>query len=168
MLKNLIITGFMLSGKSSVGKLLSEKIKWNFIDLDKLIEDEEKLSISEIFKLKGEKYFRNIEYLKLRNFLHLKKNIISLGGGTFCSYRNINVIKKVGISILLKSDIDEILERASINQIIKRPLFNNNLKTLFNKRQKFYNKADIKIITKNKTIENICDEIIYKINNLYK
>lgn len=164
MLKNLIITGFMLSGKSSIGELLSKKIGFNFIDLDKFIEEKENKIISDIFKYNGEKYFRDKEYEFLKSFLYSKNNIISLGGGTFCSYRNINLIKKIGISIFLDSDIDEIIDRAKINEIKKRPLFNNNFKVLFYKRQKYYNQASIKIITKNKNIENICDDIIEKIN----
>jgi len=166
MLKNLIIAGFMLSGKSSVGELLSKKLYFNFIDTDKLVEKKENKSISDIFKYKGEKYFRDIEYKILKEIMYSKNNVISLGGGTFCSYRNINLIKKIGVSIFLDSDIDEIIKRANVDEIIKRPLFNKDFISLFYKRRKYYNYANIKIITKEKSIEDICSEIIEKINKI--
>ena len=85
MTKNLVLTGMMGVGKSTIGKSLAKRLSYNFLDMDRLIEDREGCSINIIFKNKGENYFRKIETaLSLRE---LKKNntIISLGGGAFLS-----------------------------------------------------------------------------------
>ena len=83
MAKNLILTGMMGVGKSTVGKNLAKKLKYNFIDIDKLIETKEKSSISLIFKNKGESYFREIENEITLQELNKDNSVISLGGGAF-------------------------------------------------------------------------------------
>ena len=79
--KNLVLVGMMGSGKSSIGKILSKKLQFEFIDTDNKIEKIEKKTISEIFKLNGEKYFRNIEEFISLNSLKLSNKVIALGGG---------------------------------------------------------------------------------------
>ena len=80
----------MGSGKSSIGKILSKKLKYEFIDTDYKIEEIEKKTIAEIFKISGEKYFRNIEEVISLKFLKLNNKVISLGGG---GYINPNIRK---------------------------------------------------------------------------
>ena len=89
--KNLTLTGMMGVGKSTVGKNLANKLNYNFVDIDKLIEEKEGSSINLIFLNKGENYFRKIEIDITLNELKKKNSVISLGGGSFLS----NTIRKV-------------------------------------------------------------------------
>jgi shikimate kinase len=89
------LCGMMGSGKSSLGKKIASKMHWDFIDLDILIEEEEKKTISEIFKNSGENYFRNIETQALQKIILSKKNVIvALGGGTPCFNNNMEYFFK--------------------------------------------------------------------------
>ena len=90
MSKNLILTGMMGVGKSTVGKNLAKKLSYNFIDIDRKIEFEENLSINSIFKNKGEPYFRKIEKIITLRELKNSSSVISLGGGAFLN----NAIRK--------------------------------------------------------------------------
>ena len=94
--KNLVLIGMMGSGKSSIGKILSKKLEFEFIDTDNKIEEIEKKTISEIFKKKGEKYFRNIEESISINYLKLENKVISLGGGGYIN-PNIRKIASTGV-----------------------------------------------------------------------
>ncbi|MDD3723627.1 MAG: shikimate kinase, partial [Lutibacter sp.] len=90
----IVLLGYMASGKSAVGRILSEKLNIQFIDLDSFIEEKEQLSISEIFETKGEIYFRKIEGIYLQELLNSKEStVISLGGGTPCYGNNIDLIE---------------------------------------------------------------------------
>ena len=115
--KNLVLIGMMGSGKSTIGFLLSKKINLKFIDVDKYIEKNEKMKISEIFEKKGEKYFRKVEFNVAIDILNCKKTIISLGGGAFI---NDDIRKKVltnHISIWLDWNRSTILKRIKKKQL---------------------------------------------------
>ena len=111
MSKNLTLTGMMGVGKSTIGKKLAKRLKYNFIDIDKLIEISEETSIDLIFKNKGENYFRKIE--NDITLCELKKNnsVISLGGGGFLNNEIRQSVKKLSISFWLDVPIDELVER---------------------------------------------------------
>ncbi len=94
MLERIYLTGFMTSGKSTLGRILANVLGWNFYDLDKEIELDESKRVTEIFELKGEPYFREIESQKLKKLSLEKKVIISLGGGTIVNEENVNFISK--------------------------------------------------------------------------
>ena len=145
--KNLVLIGMMGSGKSSIGKILSKKLEFQFIDIDNKIEEVEKKTISEIFKKKGEKYFRNIEEVVSLRFLKLNNKVIALGGG---GYINPNIRKftlKKCISIWLDWKHETVINR--IKNSKKRPLavkLNNlELQKLIIKRSIFYNLSHYKI-----------------------
>ena len=87
MKKNLVLIGMMGSGKSTIGKILSNKAKLNLIDIDKLIEKKTNLKISDVFKNKGKKFFRKIEEKITINSLKSSNNIIATGGGAFLNDR---------------------------------------------------------------------------------
>ena len=145
--KNLVLIGMMGSGKSSIGKILSKKLEFEFIDTDNKIEEIEKKTISDIFKKKGEKYFRNIEEVISLRFLKLNNKVIALGGG---GYINPNIRKftlKKCISIWLDWKHETIISR--IKNSKKRPLavkLNNlELQKLIIKRSVLYNLSHYKI-----------------------
>lgn len=113
----------MASGKSSIGKILSKKLSMSFIDLDDYIIDKEKMSISDIFKEKGEIYFRLIENKYLKEILSKKEDyILSLGGGTPCYANNMEEINNSeAISIYLQGNVPTMVKRL-IKKKSKRPL----------------------------------------------
>ena len=145
--KNLVLVGMMGSGKSSIGRLLSKKLNFEFIDIDDQIEKIERKSISDIFKINGEKYFRDLEENISIKFLKLQDKIISLGGG---GYINPNIRKHVlnkCFSVWLNWKHVTLIDR--IKNSKKRPLAIKlnifELKKLIVERSKIYNSSDYKI-----------------------
>tara|TARA_B100000886_G_scaffold153897_1_gene104755 strand:+ start:11289 stop:11783 length:495 start_codon:yes stop_codon:yes gene_type:complete len=154
-------------GKSTIGKILAKKLEYNFIDIDKLIEDKEGLSINLIFKNKGESHFRKIENEMTLAELKRENSVISLGGGAFLN----NVIrrnaKKFSIIFWLDVPIDELIKR--LRKSKQRPLLINQklseaVKKIYFERKKIYNTADYRIKCKSFKSE----EIAQKIFNLYE
>ena len=164
----IVLLGYMASGKSAIGKLLSTKLNLQFIDLDSYIETSEKATITSIFKNKGEIYFRKIESECLQAVLNLKQNcIISLGGGTPCYGINMQYIKDNSKSFYLNASINTIFNRLK-GETLQRPLVaaigEENLMEYIGKhlfeRAIFYNKADVTINVNNKSVEAIVEEIL--------
>ncbi|QLE00366.1 shikimate kinase [Galbibacter sp. BG1] len=118
-----ILIGYMGSGKSTVGKIMAKEQSLPFIDFDNYIEDKEGLSIPELFKTKGEIYFRKKEAAYLVELLSEETNaIISLGGGTPCFGNNINVILEATKNVFyLKLSVDKLVERLQ-KEKVQRPL----------------------------------------------
>ena len=146
--KNLVLVGMMGSGKSSIGKIVSKKLEFEFIDTDNKIEEIEKKPISEIFKKNGEKYFRNIEEETTLKSLKLKNKVIALGGGGFLNPNIRKYILNKCISVWLNWKNEKLIDR--IKNSKKRPLAN-----------KLNSSELIKLIIKRTTIYNLSH---YKIN----
>lgn len=163
-MKNYFLIGFMGSGKTTIGRLLSDKLNLTFIDLDHEIEIKEGKSISEIFSVYGESYFRNLEFEVLKEISRNKNNVISTGGGTFCFRRNSRIIKNNGISIYLESEFEKIMERLTEKEKNQRPLLKdiNKAKILFEARKKYYSQADITINTDKSEPDEIIRILAYK------
>ncbi len=161
-IQNLILIGFMGSGKTSVGTLLSEFLNWSFIDLDKIIEKKTGLFINEIFSQFGEAYFRNLEKEEINNLKQVNQSVISLGGGAFCNQDSINLFKKIGITVYLKASYSTLITHYTKEEIEKRPLLKDidNAKKLLLSREKFYSQADIHISIDHLSIEEIKNLII--------
>ena len=163
---NISLCGMMGSGKSAIGKILANKLDYNFIDVDKMIEIDAKKTIKKIFEEDGEEYFRDLEEKITINILENKETIISLGGGAIINKKIRNSIKKNSYNIYLNVDVDILTKRLQNSK--NRPLiYKKNLKkeliNIINIREKFYRKADL--IVKNEkniieTIENIVKKII--------
>jgi len=121
----IILLGYMGSGKSTIAKLLSKQLELEMIDLDDYISDKEQDNITNIFKNKGEIYFRKLENLALKEILNTKKDyVLSLGGGTPCYANNIDMIHSNGVSFYLKGSIQTLRERLVLEKE-KRPLIKN-------------------------------------------
>lgn len=163
------LIGYMGSGKSRIAKCLQEQTKFNLIDLDVLISKKNNSAITEIFKQKGEIFFRRLERETLEEVLATEENcIVSLGGGTPCYYNNIEVINNASLSVYLRARIPTLAERLRL-QKNKRPLIANIsdedlpefiAKHLF-ERNKFYSQAKFTVDTDEKTPEEISEEIIH-------
>ena len=155
---NIILTGFMGSGKSTVGRRLAKELDTYFLDTDVLIETFENMKISDIFEKFGEEKFREMEK---RCFEWIKKDVqntvISVGGG-FPVF--VPEIKEAGVVIYLKVPFEDILKRMNKEEIKKRPLFQDieKAKGLFVKRDKIYEKLADYII-ENKDINTTLTKI---------
>ena len=166
----LVLIGYMASGKTSIGKKLAKKINISFIDLDEYIVEHEEMSISTIFKTKGEVYFRKIETQYLEELINTDKDfVLALGGGTPCYGNNLNVILNNSISIYLKYSLQTAYNKLSKESIKhKRPLIasisNDDLKEFIAKhlfeRIPFYEQANYTIRIDNKKKKEIVNEII--------
>ena len=163
--ENLVFLGMMGSGKSSIGSLISKKLKLDFIDVDKEIEKELDLSISKIFETKGEDYFRKFEEKITLKKLKFSSTIISLGGGAFANKNIRKEVLKNHISFWLNWNEKTLLNR--IKNSKKRPLAinltENQLIDLIKKRSNIYSKASYEIKCDNLSK----NEIIKKILNIY-
>lgn len=166
----IILIGFMGSGKSNVGKLLSKKLNLPLIEMDeRVLKQSGRNNINEIFKIDGELRFREIEIEVSKDLQEIKNAIIATGGGIVVNKIIVDYLKRKGRNIIVFLDT----EFETINNRIKnnssRPLFLNKKesKRLFEIRQPLYdNYADIVIKTDNKTVKNITQEIIKKLGNL--
>ena len=177
MLQRIFITGFMTSGKSTIGPILANVIGWDFYDLDRLIERNEKRSITEIFENEGEEYFRRIETDALKELCRKSNVIVSLGGGTIALEENLTMMKETGKIIYLKVSPETIYNR--IKNKIDRPLFRSlvlsetsehemvaKIMELMELRSKYYKCADFEFSTEDKSIGLTVDKIAKKIRPL--
>lgn len=145
--RNIVLIGFMGSGKTSIGKRISLRMKWEFIDMDDFIEKREGMTINEIFKEKGEPYFRALERELCERFGEPKSKIIATGGGVIKSPENMASLKKGGVVIYLKSTPETIAY--NLRNDDSRPLLRcedklGRIKQLLEEREPTYNKyADI-------------------------
>ena len=159
--KNLVFLGMMGSGKTTLGKIISKKLNKEFIDVDQVIEVQEGMVISEIFEKKGEPFFRILEEKISLLSLKRKNSVISLGGGAFLNKKIQKEILKNHISIWLKWDSKNLINR--IKNSKKRPiaikLSDYDLNKLINERSKIYSKAKYQIkcdrLTKLELLERI-------------
>ena len=122
MINQIYLIGPMGSGKSTMGRLLAKKLGLPYFDLDKLIEDQEKMSISDIFQKHNEKYFRDLESITLKQYSEESNFVISTGGGCVLRDQNLNILRK-GLVIYLKISIEIQFER--VKNRTHRPLLNN-------------------------------------------
>ena len=165
--KMLILTGFMGSGKSSVGKVLAEQLDRVFVDLDAVIVRSAGCSISDIFARDGERAFRTLESSQLEQVLaNGERCVIATGGGTVISLQNRIVMRKWGIIINLKVTLAQVLERLKGSN--DRPLlagedFGESAMALMNEREQFYADSDIRIDTDGKSVEDVAAEILWRL-----
>ena len=159
--ENLVFLGMMGSGKSSIGLLVAKKLKLDFVDIDKEIENELGMSIRKIFETKGENYFRKFEEKVTLKKLKLNNTVISLGGGAFTNKDIRKEVIKNHLSFWLNWNYEILLNR--IKNSKKRPIaFNatdNELIDLIKKRSNIYSKALYEIkcdnLSKNEITKNI-------------
>jgi len=163
--------GYMGSGKSVIGRLLSNTMSYEFIDLDDYIERSENMTIPELFERKGEVYFRKKEYEHLNQLVSSKNDfVLSLGGGTPCYGNNLDIIKnsKDNSSFYLKASVQTLFERL-VSEKDNRPLIKHIdtkeglidylSKHLF-ERNFYYNEADIIINVDGKSKQDVIEEIV--------
>ena len=173
MKNNVVLIGFMGTGKTSIGKLLAVKLGCAFVDLDHKIEADSKMTIPEIFKKYGEKHFRELEKKAVKEVSERRGIVIATGGGTVKDEENIKMLKENGIIICLTADIDEILYRTEHKG--DRPVLDNRdkahgdrraaIEKLIEERKEFYDQADYKIDTTNWSPMQIIEDINQYLKN---
>ena len=160
--KNLVFLGMMGSGKSSIGNLVSKKLDIPFIDIDNLIVENTGMSIAEIFEIRGEGYFRNLEEKITLKCLKKIKNVVSLGGGGFINDKIRKEILSNHFSFWLNWDESTLIRR--IKGSIKRPLAfkstDREIRTIIKNRSKIYSNAQFKINCNKLTKTEIVKKII--------
>ncbi|TXD81249.1 shikimate kinase [Subsaximicrobium wynnwilliamsii] len=167
------LIGYMGSGKSQIGLELSKTLNYKFLDFDAYLEEKEQMPVKEIFKSKGELYFRKLETKYLAQVLQLENSIISLGGGTPCYGNNMDqIVNAIGVkSVYLKTSIPTLCARL-FDERAKRPLIAHlnaeaDLQEFIGKhlfeRSIFYMKASHSIQTDGKTVEQLAQELAVKL-----
>ena len=163
MKKNLVLLGMMAVGKTTLGKIVAKKQELKFIDIDASIEKKNSMTIKEIFKKKGEKFFRVEEENEILKSLEKNNCVIALGGGAFMNKTVRENILKNAISIWLNVDIKTLNQRVKWNQ--KRPLLKEEINQkkiteLYAERKDIYKLANHQIACDKLSKKNIAEKII--------
>jgi shikimate kinase len=153
-MKNIFLIGMPSSGKSTLGRQLAKRLDYQFVDTDDLIENQEIATIADIFKYKGEDYFRLVENKVLRGIQPNQKVIVATGGGMPCFHGGIDFIKTNGTSIFLNVPPEDLLKRIQKSDANNRPLIDKkqthddllaSIKKRYEDRLRHYEQADIQI-----------------------
>lgn len=164
---NIVLIGFMGAGKSTVSDYLSTMFAMRIVEMDQVIADREEMSIPDIFATYGEEYFREQETKLLIELQNKKNTIISCGGGAALRAENVAEMKKNGRVVLLTASPETVYERVKDSD--DRPVLkeNNNVEFIADlmetRREKYEAAADIVIQTDNKTVLQVCEELITKL-----
>lgn len=167
---NIVLIGFMGAGKSTVADYLKDQYDMKLVEMDQEIADREKMSIPEIFSTHGELYFRNLETQLLKELQFENHCIISCGGGVALRQENVEEMRKNGRVVLLTANPQTIYDRVKDSE--NRPILkgNNNIefisKLMDERRPKYEAAADVVIHTDNKSVVEICEELIKKITEM--
>jgi shikimate kinase len=159
---NIVLVGFMGTGKSTVGRFLAEKLGWEFIDTDHYIEKQEGTSIPELFANRGEMYFREVEKGAIRDILSKSNQVISTGGGAVLLKENRAYMKQNGFVVALTASVETIIQRVGGDR--NRPLLQGKpqevVPHLLEKRKHAYDFADVKVSTDKLRVEHIAHRIL--------
>ena len=155
------------SGKSTWGKKLAKALQYTFVDLDQLIEQQEQLSIEEIFAEKGEEYFRDLEHKYLLKTIVMNHVVISCGGGTPCYNNNMNFINENGISFYLNGTIGLLVDRI-LSSKRQRPMFlglekaniEKKMEELLSMRTSFFDQAHYSFNIPQETMQSFVNKAI--------
>ncbi|OGW75271.1 MAG: hypothetical protein A2Z72_00915 [Omnitrophica bacterium RBG_13_46_9] len=161
-MKNIVLVGFMGTGKTRIAKMLSERLNMDYVSTDDLVEEKEKTPISEIFSKKGEDYFRRAEKYAVKKASLMENIVLDTGGGVVIDPENVENLKKNGVVICLWAEPEIILERTK--RYAHRPLLNvdsplGKIKELLAIREPFYKRAGYHIDTSKMSAEQVADEI---------
>ena len=164
---NIVLIGFMGVGKSTISEFLKTSFAMEVIEMDQIIAEREGMTISDIFKIHGEEYFRNLETNLLIEMQSKKNVVISCGGGTPLRECNVVEMKKNGRVVLLTASPETIFDRVKDSH--DRPVIENNKNVPFiadlmeKRRAKYEAAADIVINTDGKSIIEVCEELVQKL-----
>ncbi len=162
--KNIILIGFMGTGKSTIGIKLAERLKMQFVDMDREIEKLTGMSIPMLFKKHGEIRFRSEEQLMSQKLGQRSNLVIATGGGVVLNSENVEALRNSGILICLDADPGVILARVNRKKgsrpLLKKNLGAEDIEKMLNDREDYYALADYRIDTSGKEMDKIVQEII--------
>lgn len=165
--RSLVLVGFMAAGKSKIGRSLAEKLKMDFVDADRLIEQDHGCSVAEIFRQYGEAHFREVERKTILQLIRDKSSVIAVGGGAFVNPQVRRSLIEEAVTIWLDTPFELLLPRLMGSQ--SRPLASNRsqaeLRALFDQRRETYRQAQIHIDTSDANIERIVETIVASLND---
>lgn len=164
---NIFLTGFMGTGKSSVGRCLAKNIGFAFLDTDTVIESEAGATISDIFRTRGERWFRQMEAKVVRRAAKLNNTVISLGGGALIDRRNVDTAKRSGVVVWLRVSPEAVLARLSsdtVNGVDARPVLGGeadieHVRLLMRVREPGYRQAHVTVDTDGKSPGEVACEV---------
>lgn len=160
--RNLVLIGFMATGKSSVGRLLARRLGFDFIDTDAWIEARLQRRISEVFAQEGEAWFREYERKMVQELAEVSRTVISTGGGLAAQADNLACLKRHALVVCLWGSPETIWSRARRNT--RRPLLNDpdplaKIHQLLNVRVPFYKQADVLINTERRSVALVAQQV---------
>ena len=167
-IRSVFLIGFMGAGKTSVGRALSRRLGWEFIDLDERIQDRQGRSIEKIFEQSGESGFREVEHSSLKDLVaesDAPPRVVALGGGAYIQTSNAELLARNGMTVIfLDAPVEELFRRCRQEKAI-RPLRRDieHFRDLYEKRRPTYAKADLILDTNGKTIESLAEELLKRL-----
>jgi shikimate kinase len=161
--RNIILTGFMGTGKSSVGLRLAARLGYDFADLDTLIEAEEGMPVPQIFATRGESAFRELEARMVEQAAGRTGCVVATGGGTIVNPRNLLALKRSGVVIALTADPEIVLSRIGGGE--DRPMLRGGekrerVRLLMEERAPAYARADLTVDTSDRTVDQVVDHLV--------
>ncbi len=161
--RNIVLTGFMATGKSSVGRQLASRLGYDFVDVDGLIEAEAGMPIPAIFTRQGEAAFRELEARMVESAAGRVGCVIATGGGAIVNPRNLEALRRSGVIVTLTADPDIILSR--IGAGADRPLLEGGekrerIQDLLAARAPVYARADLSVDTSNRSVDEVVDHLV--------
>jgi shikimate kinase len=167
--RNVVLCGFMATGKTSVGKHLAALLEYEFLDMDATIEAETGMSIPQIFASQGEPAFRALECRVVEQVAQRCGCVIATGGGTIANRQNLDNLKRGGIVIALTADPETILLRTGSGE--SRPMLGKGdhmqrIRSLMEQRAPAYAMADITVDTSSSSIEEVAEIIVNRLREI--
>jgi shikimate kinase len=164
--RNIILCGFMATGKSTVGKRLAVRAQYQFLDMDALIEEETGMSIPQIFSSQGEPAFRALESRMVERIAERTGCVVATGGGAIVNPKNLEILKRCGVVISLTADVKTILRRTGKGDT--RPLLKGEgkverIRQLMMQREPFYAQADIVLDTSTLNIKQVVNRLVERL-----
>ena len=163
--RNIVLIGMPASGKSTIGKLLAQKINYEYYDADKYLEKKENVKISTLFSEKGEEYFRNLETKYLKELSQKNRIIISTGGGAVKREENMEILKEKGIVVFLSRKIEDIAKENHEARPLLKDI--NNIYKLYDERLELYKRYSDIIIENNGTLQEVTDRTAEEIEKIF-
>jgi shikimate kinase len=169
------LTGFMGSGKSTIGPILANTIGYDYIDVDVTIEKKVGKTVNGIFRDLGEEYFRSVEQALISRLATKQRVVVSLGGGTIVDPVNFRTIIISGILIYLKANPEQLFKRLQCKtdrpvltdfsgERLSEDRLRSRIQELYLKRELFYSKADITVLTDERKVGPTVDQIVRQLS----